>query len=359
MLKKYGFLILLLSACASDTYIPVNSSSLVDTDRRYADDAAINTEMPAEIVATPAPAGVETAPATDIVATDDIVPVEVEGVVSDPALAKADAKAESKPAPFDGLEVVGTMEVLEVPKVREDRTIAMTADNYSDAEVPAAAPIAPITVRDPNAPMSAVTLPATLPPDWRSPPPAPAESDFDIAVREAETRQGGTAVQAPSRPSRLPPGKSRDRDATVTILPVAGRAVERKLNVEPLSGPATRSIEFLSTVVYHSNSLADMSARDIAALRSVASKVREKDGSVKIVGHASSRTRDMRDIDNKLKNFDLSMTRAKKVRDELVRLGVPANRIYLAGVSDTERILEEKMPAREAANRRTEIYIRY
>ena len=69
--------------------------------------------------------------------------------------------------------------------------------------------------------------------------------------------------------------------------------------------------------------------------------------------------KDMKEFENKIENFDLSLLRAQRVRDALVGFGIPSNRIFISAVSDTEKIVEENMPIHEAINRRTEIYLNY
>ena len=67
----------------------------------------------------------------------------------------------------------------------------------------------------------------------------------------------------------------------------------------------------------------------------------------------------MKEIQNKIANFDLSLLRAQKVADALVKAGIPREKIFISAVADTEKIVEENMPINEAINRRTEIYINY
>ena len=120
-----------------------------------------------------------------------------------------------------------------------------------------------------------------------------------------------------------------------------------------------RNITFLSTVIYHSNAKADISARDERTLRNVANFAKKNDAILRVVGNSSSRSKNMKESQNKIANFDLSILRAQKVRDLLVKFGVPSDKVFISAVSDTEKISEENMPINEAVNRRTEIYINY
>ena len=142
-----------------------------------------------------------------------------------------------------------------------------------------------------------------------------------------------------------------------SVATTSSKPFSKKLEIREVE--PERNITFLSTIIYHSNTKADISARDLKALKNVAKFVREKDAVVRVVGNSSSRSKDMKEIQNKIANFDLSLLRAQKVADALVKEGVPREKIFINAVGDTEKIVEENMPINEAINRRTEIYINY
>lgn len=118
-------------------------------------------------------------------------------------------------------------------------------------------------------------------------------------------------------------------------------------------------VSFLAAIIYHSNGRNDISQNDLKALKEVVRFHKEKGGIVKIIGHASSRTRNMELIDHKIANFEMSYKRAEKIGKQLKNLGIKENNIYLGAVSDKEPVLKESMPINEAMNRRTEIYLAY
>ena len=86
---------------------------------------------------------------------------------------------------------------------------------------------------------------------------------------------------------------------------------------------------------------------------------RERGGTVRVVGHASSRTRELTLERHKLANFSVSMDRAKVVADQLVRAGVDPGVIFISAVGDQEPIFHEWMPSGESENQRAEIYLDY
>ena len=174
------------------------------------------------------------------------------------------------------------------------------------------------------------------------------DDDFEKAVMDAQARRG-IRVAPVSKPMPKVEAKEQIKPSQKTF--------SKKLDVSEIE--PERNITFLSTVVYHSNTKADISARDLKALKNVAKFVREKDAIVRVVGNSSSRSKDMKEIQNKIANFDLSLLRAQKVADALVKAGIPREKIFISAVADTEKIVEENMPINEAINRRTEIYINY
>ena len=84
---------------------------------------------------------------------------------------------------------------------------------------------------------------------------------------------------------------------------------------------------------------------------------KKRGGRILVVGHASSRTRDMSWQRHHFVNLQLSHDRAHSVATELRRQGVDATAIRVNAISDSEPAFTEVMPAEEAGNRRVEIFI--
>ena len=57
-------------------------------------------------------------------------------------------------------------------------------------------------------------------------------------------------------------------------------------------------------------------------------------------------------------NDDLSLRRAEKVRDDLVKLGIPADRMEVAGRGEREPLVPTEDEVPEPRNRRVEISVR-
>jgi outer membrane protein OmpA-like peptidoglycan-associated protein len=80
-------------------------------------------------------------------------------------------------------------------------------------------------------------------------------------------------------------------------------------------------------------------------------------GSIRVVGHASSRTANM-PVEKHLEViFDKSQQRANAVGQELIRDGVPADRVLIEAVGDSQPVYYESMPQGEEGNRRAEIFL--
>ena len=80
-------------------------------------------------------------------------------------------------------------------------------------------------------------------------------------------------------------------------------------------------------------------------------------GTVKVVGHASSRTGNM-PVERHLEViFQKSQARANAVAQALIRAGIPADKVQIEAVGDSQPIYYESMPKGEDGNRRTEIFV--
>jgi len=119
--------------------------------------------------------------------------------------------------------------------------------------------------------------------------------------------------------------------------------------------PSGRTIK-VATILFDNGS-AKLKARDRRILREVSAFHRKRGGTVRVVGHASSRTRNMDAVRHKMVNFRISAQRADSVARELASLGVPSDKIVVAAHSDEEPIYYEVMPSGEAGNRRAEVYL--
>ncbi|HWY61808.1 MAG TPA: OmpA family protein [Rhizomicrobium sp.] len=80
-------------------------------------------------------------------------------------------------------------------------------------------------------------------------------------------------------------------------------------------------------------------------------------GAIRVVGHASSRTANM-PVEKHLELiFEKSQQRANAVAQELIHDGVPAEKVLIEAVGDSQPVFYESMPQGEEGNRRAEIFV--
>jgi len=130
----------------------------------------------------------------------------------------------------------------------------------------------------------------------------------------------------------------------------AGGAMSSGQTVLPAGALRVATIQF-------NNGSARLSAEDRRVLRQVSDLQRSQGGRLQVIGHASSRTRDMDLVRHKMVNFKVSADRADAVARELTRLGVAAGDIVIGAVADAIPAYYEIMPSGEAGNRRAEVYL--
>jgi len=123
-----------------------------------------------------------------------------------------------------------------------------------------------------------------------------------------------------------------------------------------VGGFSSTGMTRVATIHFASSSSA-LDERDRSILGAVIQLQRERGGHVVVVGHASSRTRDMDYITHQMVNFQISMERATTIGNELKDLGLEGEVLEVQAVSDTTPLYMEVMPSGEAGNRRVEIYL--
>lgn len=80
-------------------------------------------------------------------------------------------------------------------------------------------------------------------------------------------------------------------------------------------------------------------------------------GYIRVVGHSSSRTGNMSLASQMELNFRKSQQRATSVARALIRAGIPADKVLVNAVGDSQPVYYESMPKGEEGNRRAEIYL--
>ena len=115
----------------------------------------------------------------------------------------------------------------------------------------------------------------------------------------------------------------------------------------------------VATINFYSGS-SQVNGAGLKKIRKIAKIAKERNAKIKIVGHASKRTRDMPLAKHKLVNFNISDKRAQSVANVFIqKYSFPSYNLITEAVSDTKPLFKENMPAGTKANQRTEIFLIY
>ena len=114
-----------------------------------------------------------------------------------------------------------------------------------------------------------------------------------------------------------------------------------------------------TAVIYFPGDGTTLSAASRTQIRNAVAQYKASGGaaSVRVIGHASSRTANM-PVEKHLEViFDKSQARANAVAQELIHQGVPADKVLVDAVGDSQPVYYESMPQGENGNRRAEIFV--
>jgi len=272
----------------------------------------------------------ETAPAPAAVPS-----VAVVTSPSDPLPALVTAPAVQKPIPTAQTQLV------ELPKPSSQLSIATTAQEKA-FEKRMAMRLAEIRARA-NQPAPQLSRPsASLAPSTTQ-----AFNSFELPTViissngvETDNTLGLNAPQSFTQSVEpiLPPAVSTPGVFNAGALPVPGQSTK------------------VATILF-GNGSSRLTAKDRRIIAQVSQLAKERGATIRVVGHASSRTKTVNPVRHKMINFQISVERANSVARELTRLGVKSDGLFIGAVSDQNPEFYEYMPTGEAGNRRTEIYL--
>jgi len=115
----------------------------------------------------------------------------------------------------------------------------------------------------------------------------------------------------------------------------------------------------VATINFRSGSSA-VDRKGLKKIKKIAKIANERNARIKIIGHASERTKDMPITEHKIVNFMISDKRAHSVANIFIdKHNFPSDKLTTEAVSDTKPLFKEIMPAGTKANQRTEIFIIY
>lgn len=123
-------------------------------------------------------------------------------------------------------------------------------------------------------------------------------------------------------------------------------------NVTAVAGSA-------AAVLYFPGDIVTLNGKALAQVRAIIAQYKAAGGQgvIRVVGHSSSRTPNMPVEKHLALVFQKSQDRATAVAEALIRAGVPADKILVEAVGDSQPIYYESMPKGEDGNRRVEIFL--
>jgi len=185
---------------------------------------------------------------------------------------------------------------------------------------------------------------------------------------------GMTAMTTPTtQPARTQPARGNGSDTVVisstgidmttpytsgsgAVTTLINQAGFQQIGMQVGQPLLTAGSTKIATIHFGSGS-SRLDVNDLQVLQKVAALQKQKGGTIRVIGHASSRTRSMDPVRHKMVNYKVSVARADSIARQLVRLGTSKTSVLVGAASDTQPKFFEVMPTGEAGNRRAEIYI--
>ena len=185
--------------------------------------------------------------------------------------------------------------------------------------------------------------------------PANPTTDYDTTLIESDESSDlileeeiiSDLVQEDSEKETTEPSVSQE-------IPSFDSTFERsKLDLE-------EQIQYRVATINFSSGSSSVNIAGLKKIKKIAKIAKERNAKIKIIGHASERTKDMPIAKHKLVNFIVSDKRANSVAEIFIKkYNFPTDKLITQGVSDSKPLFKEIMPAGTTANQRTEIFLIY
>lgn len=308
------------------------------------------------------------------------------------------ANAPSKPAPITSAP--GTLPADNSPAPQEAQT-APPAESAAPAPAPAAsnAPPAPntqIASAETAAPAATTSAEAAVPAVAQTgpqittsdatlgfhpssaPPLDPSVAQFvpaPILARYSQTAAIAPPAAVPTASVLAATSGTGESDQTTTHHRHAHGAAMGIGGPEAMSGAVVANFDALqggasaatiqgagqagpAAVVFFSNDTTVLGADAKAQVRAAAQAylARGSQGYIRVVGHSSSKATSMSASRQVVWNFERSQARANAVARELIRQGVPADKVLVVGAGDSQPVYFESTPPGQDSNRSAEIF---
>jgi outer membrane protein OmpA-like peptidoglycan-associated protein len=160
-------------------------------------------------------------------------------------------------------------------------------------------------------------------------------------------------------PSASVAASTRSGDPDKAFVPPPGWMPQPATQVAAATSPPPTGAPVQVAVIQFGPMSVELNGKDQAVLTRVAQVQRSNGGKVRIVAHSAQDAAGSSPEVLARDNFEVSRQRAIAVANQLMRLGVPANRIAAEAASDEEPAYETNTARGIAANRRAEIFVEF
>ena len=233
---------------------------------------------------------------------------------------------------------------------------ALRGGNEPAAAPPSATPPAPEPPPPVISPQSAS--------DKNTSPVTPGSDSGTTSDQSPSANATAPSDQTPAPAASPPPAASTASSAAASPAPSAPLAAssagtQTAMLTPPPAATAPAAGSQPSAVVLFPNDAVVLNVAAKAQIRNAAQafQAHGAQGFVRVVGHSSSRTPNM-PLERHLQVvFERSQERATAVARELIRDGVPAEKVLIEAVGDSQPVYYESMPQGEDGNRRAEIFL--
>ena len=190
-------------------------------------------------------------------------------------------------------------------------------------------------------------------------------TDKDLIEDKEEKVLAEKAKAKSKTKEKLPEKEIKTVKVAEAIVPAGAPLLSESVFEETLSetqeadadnGP---SVTYRLETIYFANGSAAVDPSYNSKIRAAVRQAKANNATIKVLGFASSRTRNTDIVSHKLANLKVSMERAQNVAAALKRAGMKEDDISIEALSDSAPAYLEVMPEGERRNRRAEIYISY
>ena len=185
--------------------------------------------------------------------------------------------------------------------------------------------------------------------------PANPTTEYDTTLIESD--ESSDLIQEEETISDLAQEMSNE-EITEPIAPQDIQSFDKTFERSKLD--LDEQIQYRVATINFSSGSSSVNNAGLKKIKKIAKIAKERNAKIKVIGHASERTKDMPIAEHKLVNFIISDKRANSVAEIFIKkYNFPSDKLITQGVSDSKPLFKEIMPAGTTANQRTEIFLIY